>query len=186
MEVSIGEALDKYSILEIKEKYIASPEKLFHVRKEKETIYPVISSYLEQCPLLYSLLEKVNTKIWFLVDDTRDKDVSYRTIMKENDARFRVKRKINDICNSNLKEQKNFTTKPYLVYIDPYIVCSEKVKEWICEVSMYHDALYIYTPFPEQWITLQTEDPDIQVFHAEHPPEGCDWIIEQNSLTYCT
>ena len=177
MDVSIGEGLDKYSILEIKEKYISSPEKLAHIRKEKNAIFPILSPYLDQCPLLYKLLEKVNTKIWFLVDDTRDKDVSYRTIMKENDARFRVKRKINDICNSYLKEQKNFHTNPYIVYIDDSVPYSEISKEDICEVSMYYDALYIYTPCPEQWISLQEVDPDIYVFLAEHPPEGCEWKL---------
>jgi len=178
LEVSIGEALDKYSILEIKERYIQNSIKLEHILQEKVAIYPIISSFLTTCPYLYRLLQKVNTKIWFLVEETRDKDVSYKTIMKENDARFRIKRKINDMCCSYIKEQKNCIAQPYILFIEKSIECTINIKEWILELSIYYDVFHIYTPSLELWIHLEEIDPDICVYPALSSPLGCNWILQ--------
>jgi hypothetical protein len=111
--------------------------------------------------------------IWNLVDLAREKGTTDPVVMKENDARFRIKRKINEKSNSYLKEQKNFHTKPISIFItnSPH----EKNIKWIYDLSVYFDEVHVYTPNPVAWEFLHTEDPDIQIFFALKKPECCQW-----------
>jgi hypothetical protein len=106
LEVSIGEALDKFSILEIKFANIQDNEKHIEIQREIETLTNV-HSFIHKYILLYKLLVYVNTTIWNL----QDADIpDFQTIFRFNQQRFRIKNIIN-MSESGIREQKGYTTK---------------------------------------------------------------------------
>ena len=119
LEVSLGEAFDKLSILEIKKEKIFDETRLKEVVKEYDEISKEIDlkSLSKENEKLYSLIKKVNLIIWDQMDLLRDgysslSDIEYFTLCKEcidtNDIRFRIKNRINILNDSNLKEQKGY------------------------------------------------------------------------------
>jgi len=123
LEVSSGEAFDKLSILEIKYSKIASSDKRAAVLQEMNALSDV-KRLREQYPFEYSSLIRVNTEIWDLTEilDPADPDfarVSER-IFELNRQRFRVKRMINSVENSMLKEQKSSRDKHCVIAGDSY------------------------------------------------------------------
>jgi hypothetical protein len=164
LPVSIGEGLDKLTILELKMKYIANEERKKDVKKEYDSIFPILKDYKEKCEMFYKVLYDCNEKIWVLCDDTRDKNnIDYASncekIILENDKRFRIKNKINNKLNSNLKEQKGYNKKKALfishlglgdmivmcgavryysiIYDEVYVVCKDTNYNNVC--MMYSD-----------------------------------------------
>jgi hypothetical protein len=120
ISVSAGELFDKLTILEIKEARISEPEKLEHIRKELESLRAVItqqipsSSELED---LHTKLRDINASIWDSEDAVRhiSPETDPETYLsatynshKKNEERFKVKRAINELCNSSIQEQKNY------------------------------------------------------------------------------
>ena len=117
--VSVGELVDKITILKIKLTQIKDKEKLINVQKEHDTL-----TFLDQYVTIQKdvlehqqQLMKVNLAIWFLEEDIRyyEKiqhfgadfiDVA-RKIYKTNDERSRIKKEINILCNSELVEEKS-------------------------------------------------------------------------------
>lgn len=106
LPVSIGEALDKLSILEIKNDIIGNE----HVRKEYVILKDLLSPYLD--PELYPYLVHINTVIWEQMDilrnDTQIKPKLFQECLDANDIRFKIKNKINIKSQSQLKEQKSY------------------------------------------------------------------------------
>lgn len=122
LPISIGEGLDKLSILELKAKYIDNESKKLEVLKEKDAILPILNKYLDQVQFLYKCLYESNKKIWDLCDVMRNKSIPadlYNKmcvdIIDENDCRFRIKNKINNKLNSSLKEQKGYNLTKYII-----------------------------------------------------------------------
>lgn len=106
--ISVGELIDKYSILLIKEELIKDEEKLIHIRTERESVEKILPKFN---PLYLTMLIDINKKIWedqdeFRLNPTMEKCIS---IIEDNDRRFRVKNKINTA--SKLKEQKSYPKK---------------------------------------------------------------------------
>jgi hypothetical protein len=111
LEVSLGDALDKLSILEIKRLRITDSNKLEEINREISALsnVPIINR------LLYELLIYINTIIWDLTDRVKSKsenDVEYaelaRCIFDNNQRRFRIKNMINYSDPESLKEQKSY------------------------------------------------------------------------------
>lgn len=117
LPVSMGEAVDKLSILDIKINKITSEEKKTECMREYDALFPSLRIFIEQNKYLYLSLKYINQTIWDLQDDIRDKDVSTSTnsilheILDLNDMRFRVKMRINRKNNSLLKEQKGYAAR---------------------------------------------------------------------------
>jgi len=121
-EVSIGELLDKISILEIKLEKIKDPEKLKFIADEhsilKEQLEKNVKSD-EKLDNLFKSLKEINTKLWVIEDDKRqcekDKDFSEKFIKLSrnvhflNDERAKIKLEINDHTGSKIKEIKEYT-----------------------------------------------------------------------------
>ena len=122
VEVSIGELLDKISILEIKQEKIKDPEKLKFINNE----YSILKDQLEKniksndnLNNLYQSLKEINTKLWVIEDDKRqcekDKDFGEKFIKLSrdvhflNDDRAKIKLEINDHTGSTIKEIKEYT-----------------------------------------------------------------------------
>jgi len=107
--VSLGELLDKYSILEIKSRKITEEEKLVHVRAEMKELDDQVQPWLKIMPHYYRYLVHINETIWDLSDAIRVNPQDTQKcmdIITHNDRRFRVKNKINK--RSLLKEQKSY------------------------------------------------------------------------------
>ena len=123
IEVSIGELLDKISILEIKQEKIKDPEKLKFINNE----YSILKNQLEKSVKsdeklnnLYQSLKEINAKLWIIEDDKRqcekDKDFGEKFIKLSrdvhflNDDRAKIKLKINNLTGSAIKEIKEYTS----------------------------------------------------------------------------
>jgi len=123
VEVSIGELLDKISILEIKKGKIKDPEKLKFINNE----YSILKNQLEKSVKsdeklnnLYQSLKEINAKLWIIEDDKRqcekDKDFGEHFIKLSrdvhflNDDRAKIKLEINNHTGSVIKEIKEYTS----------------------------------------------------------------------------
>lgn len=118
--ISLGELLDKLSILHIKKQKISEPTKLSLVTKEYELLYERSQVYLNDKDLfnLYDDLIITNSKLWNIEDEIRvceknkkfdDKFVELaRAVYFTNDERFEIKNKINQVAGSEIQEQKSY------------------------------------------------------------------------------
>jgi hypothetical protein len=118
VEVSVGELLDKYAILEIKVNMLASAKKVFNVEQEMVHLSLAVSPYLEE-PIIRSLYEElktVNHRIWCGMDEIFAIGESYspnyenlcREVTKLNQDRSYLKKKIDLESNSSLTEEKSY------------------------------------------------------------------------------
>ena len=109
LPVSIGEAVDKLTILDIKMKRIANAE---DSSREYRLLYELVGDNVEKYPYHYRLLRSVNESIWVLQDEIRamDKPSGEKCIdiLNKNDMRFRLKDAINRLANSTIREQKGY------------------------------------------------------------------------------
>ena len=120
-EVSLGELVDKITILELKSKYIDDTKKLEHVKSELKTLGSTLSS-LELAESLLAQykdeLHDVNEKLWHIEDDLRNKEARKefndefvelaRSVYFTNDKRAEIKKKINVQFGSDLVEEKSY------------------------------------------------------------------------------
>ena len=121
-EISAGELLDKISILEIKLKEIKNPDLLKQVDKEYKILINIKNDNLnltKEVEDLFLKLKNTNAKIWQIENEKRlcEKNSSFgekfiklsRDEFYANDERAKIKSKINNILNSNIKEVKQHT-----------------------------------------------------------------------------
>jgi len=122
VEVSVGELLDKISILEIKSEKIKDPEKLKYIKDEykilKDQLNTNIKNYHE-IESLYNSLKEINSKLWVIEDDKRlcEKNSEFgekfiklsRNVHFLNDERAKLKLEINNKTGSKIKEIKEYT-----------------------------------------------------------------------------
>lgn len=145
VNVSLGELLDKYSILEIKKSRISDPVKVSHVENEMTELKSQVDQYIYNHPygMYYAFLKDINETIWDLSDHIRDNPQDTKAcmdIIHHNDRRFRVKNKIN--IKSVLKEQKSYPHKKIGLYVpegmDPSVVNGS-----IRYYSTVYDEVYV-------------------------------------------
>ena len=122
VEVSIGELLDKISILEIKQGKIKDPEKLKFINNEHSILKKQLEKNVKsdaKLDDLYQSLKEINSKLWVIEDDKRqcekDKDFGEKFIKLSrdvhflNDERAKIKLEINNHTGSAIKEIKEYT-----------------------------------------------------------------------------
>ena len=123
VEVSVGELLDKISILEIKKEKIKDPEKLNFIANEHSILKNQVDKNVksdDKLDQLFQDLKKINTKLWVIEDDKRDceknKDFGEKFIKLSrdvhflNDDRAKIKLEINNHTGSRIKEIKEYTS----------------------------------------------------------------------------
>lgn len=118
--ISVGELIDKLSILQVKKNNIKDQIKLVEVKKEFDALNEISKVYLGDKDIfnIYDDLVITNSKLWNIEDELRvhekkqifdDKFVELaRSVYYTNDERFALKNKINQLTNSELKEQKSY------------------------------------------------------------------------------
>ena len=122
VEVSIGELLDKISILEIKQEKIKDPEKLKFIFDEHSVLKEQLDKNVkpdDKLDNLFQSLKDINSKLWLIEDDKRqcerDKDFGEKFIKLSrdvhflNDDRAKIKLEINNHTGSVIKEIKEYT-----------------------------------------------------------------------------
>ena len=122
VEVSVGELLDKISILEIKQDKIKDPEKLKFIKEEHSILNNQLKKNVksdEKLNNLFSSLKDINAKLWAIEDEKRqcEKDQNFkdkfiklsRDIHFLNDDRAKIKLEINNYTGSKIKEIKEYT-----------------------------------------------------------------------------
>jgi hypothetical protein len=120
IEVSIGEIVDKLSILQIKKLNIVDEDKLVNIKKEFDYLLEVVESELNfsTSSKLYLDLLNINKKLWDIEDDIRDKERNKsfdddfielaRSVYFTNDERSKIKKLINLEYGSNFVEEKSY------------------------------------------------------------------------------
>ena len=123
VEVSIGELLDKISILEIKQGKIKDTEKLKFINNEHSNLKNQLEKNVksdDKLNDLYQSLKEINSKLWVIENDKRqcekEKDFGKKFIKLSrdvhflNDDRAKIKLEINNHTGSVIKEIKEYTS----------------------------------------------------------------------------
>jgi hypothetical protein len=123
VEVSVGELLDKISILEIKQEKIKDPEKLKFITDEHSILKNQFSGKVKSDQKLNNLfksLKEINAKLWIIEDEKRqcEKEKNFtekfiklsRDVHFLNDDRAKIKLEINNHSGSKIKEIKEYTS----------------------------------------------------------------------------
>ncbi len=123
IEVSVGELLDKISILEIKKEKIKDPKKLEFISSEHSILKDQLEKNVKSDDKLNKLfqdLKEINAKLWVIEDDKRDceknKDFGDKFIKLSrdvhflNDDRAKIKLEMNNHTGSSIKEIKEYTS----------------------------------------------------------------------------
>jgi hypothetical protein len=123
VEVSVGELLDKISILEIKQEKIKDPEKLKFINNEHSILKDQLDNNVksdEKLNTLFKSLKDINAKLWIIEDDKRfcEKNSDFtenfiklsRDVHFLNDHRAKIKLEMNNHTGSKIKEIKEYTS----------------------------------------------------------------------------
>jgi len=127
LPVSLGEALDKLTILDIKCSKIGDTVKKAAAQKEYDVLYELLKEYEKRYAWHYRILREVNLSIWDQQDKFHGLEGAAKptevelgkicsVILDDNDRRFRVKAKINHIASSALREVKGYAKKKAFFY----------------------------------------------------------------------
>ena len=119
IEVSIGEIVDKLSILQIKTGFIKDEEKLNNVKKEYDYLYDIVFNEMKIEQSDFFDMVSINQKLWKIEDDIRDKerDKTFdsefvelaRAVYVTNDKLAEVKKGINFKYGSEFVEEKSYS-----------------------------------------------------------------------------
>ncbi len=123
VEVSVGELLDKISILEIKKEKIKDSEKLRFINDEYDVLKDQFNKNVksdEKLDSLFKSLKEINSKLWVIEDDKRlcEKNSDFgeefiklsRNVHFLNDDRAKIKLEMNNHTGSKIKEIKEYTS----------------------------------------------------------------------------
>ena len=123
VEVSVGELMDKISILEIKKDRIKDSDKLKFINDEYEVLKSELEKNIkidEKLAKFFVALKNINSKLWIIEDEKRkcEKDSNFgedfirlsRDVHFLNDTRAKIKLDINNHTGSKIKEIKEYTS----------------------------------------------------------------------------
>ena len=118
IEVSVGEVVDKYTILQIKRNKIRDEIKLKNINLEFEYLKDIVLNVLKITKEDVDYLVKINNLLWEIEDSIRIKDKNMefdnefielaKNVYRYNDARFEIKNRINLLYGSRFIEVKSY------------------------------------------------------------------------------
>jgi hypothetical protein len=118
--VSVGELIDKISILQIKKGNIKDESKIVKIERELSSLFKIAGPFLanESLSVLYEDLIGVNSQLWNVEDKLRELEKEHkfegefislaRSVYHLNDERFNLKNKINILTDSEIQEVKQY------------------------------------------------------------------------------
>ena len=119
--VSVGEVLDKITILQIKLAHISDAAKRANIQNELDALLPLVAGdafTTDQMQALIAELKSVNEALWDIEDDIREKEAAKsfdaefirlaRAVYLTNDKRAEIKKEINLATGSDLVEEKSY------------------------------------------------------------------------------
>ena len=185
LPVSLGEAIDKFTILDIKLDIIKDARKK-DIQIEYDILYTKLQPFIEKYGDLYRTMKKVNKLIWDMMDILRDGNVNeekYLKICKEcidyNDIRFRVKNKINFVSNSTLMEQKSYKINRLVLIINKNIDSDSTILLNIIKYFSYiYDEISIKNESNVEYLKIHFEYDNKIVFTGETLDYKCKVVIE--------
>ena len=132
IEVSLADGLDRLTILEIKQSRITCANKLKEIQKEIDALHEFIP-FKKLYEFQYKLLLYTNLQVWESMDQVNSIEMECRNtvdfaklaakVYDYNDQRFRIKRLINTMSNSALKEQKSYGSRHVIVSVKDVDLC---------------------------------------------------------------
>lgn len=180
LPVSIGEAIDKLTILDIKLEKI-NDKRRDDVEKEYYSIKEKLNIFIDNYSELYNSMKKINLIIWEQMDLLRDgslNDNEYNKLCREcidsNDIRFRIKNKINMISNSSLKEQKSYKINRLILKLN----CNENLQSLFIRPINYFSFIY------DEIIILSNKNINLlkDYFHYDNTIKYNDEINEYKNI----
>ncbi len=161
IEVSIGEIVDKLSILRIKKNNITDSAKLVNVNKEYDYLYEIVFGELRVAEDDFLKLASINGKLWDIEDLLRDKenirefDQDFvelaRSVYYTNDERAEIKKMINIKYGSLFVEEKSYKN-----YSDGKLSQEERIKWFV--------ANYYETGMELESLLVSMKDSDLDNF----------------------
>jgi hypothetical protein len=119
--ISLGELIDKITILELKQEYITDPGKLANIEHELRELNNILGNLLIKTPLAdeRAALKAVNRELWHIENFKRECEgngrfdrafiEAGREVYLKNDLRARIKREINAKTGSSIVEEKSYS-----------------------------------------------------------------------------
>jgi len=203
LPVSLGEAMDKLTILDIKMKKISDSRRA-DVKNEYDILYDRLRKYVEEYAYHYKALYNINLSLWELQDKFHGKDVTAekagsicKIILLENDRRYRVKAKINIMAKSVLREQKGYALKRVVLYSHlglgdmywmngavRYLATEYDEVLVICKAKYRLNAEAMYADDPSIKLFIINDDVDLHPWHVKqnmfsengYKILGCGWF----------
>lgn len=199
LDVSLGEALDKLTILEIKKNKIHD-----HRRNDIMTEFNYLSKeleiYTQRHKYLYSILYKTNARIWDCMDIIRESNKPVSEVYEYvdetivlNDSRYLVKKKINEVCNSFLKEQKGYNLRVLTIVlncdVDTIIILNGAIRYY----SFFYDEVilivknenirHLQQMFNDDKFIKVKENNDVGNTDANADPTGDSIIVNDTDIS---
>ena len=147
VDISIGELLDKLTILELKKEIIKDENKLLEITKELEVLMVFKNIKLENI-FYYNILKWANHQIWIFTDiikDSKDLNCEFAQLSKKifdyNQYRFRVKNMLNS--KSTIREQKSYKNDSINIKVNFKSFYASLTK--INKLSILHDLIIFHT-----------------------------------------
>jgi hypothetical protein len=171
LEISLGEALDKLTILDIKKDKIKDNRKK-DVENEFDYLFKELEIFVKNYQYYYKILKKTNLEIWELQDTLRSKNCENSNfynicdeILNLNDSRYLVKKKINEIGKSQLKEQKGYKLHILNIILDCNMDIINILNGAVRYYSFFYDEINLFS-LDENNLFLQKifiDDPFIKI-----------------------
>jgi hypothetical protein len=188
LPVSLGEALDKLTILDIKLQKISDAARRKDVQKEYDVLLTSLKPYVDAYSYHYRILKEVNLSIWEIQDvfHTEAKvdngSEMYRKILLENDRRFRVKAKINALANSALREQKGYAKKRAFVYTHLGLGDMYWMNGAVRYLATEYDEVHVVCKkkYAKNLEAMYSDDPTIKLFVINDDIDLHPWSLRKN------
>jgi hypothetical protein len=147
IDISVGELLDKLTILELKKEIIEDEKKLVEIEKELEVLMAFENIKLENI-FYYNILKWVNHQIWNFTDiikESKELNCEFAQLSKKifdyNQYRFRVKNMLNS--KSSIREQKSYKNDSINIKVDFKSFYKSLTK--INKLSILYDLIILHT-----------------------------------------
>lgn len=185
LPVSYGEAIDKLTILDIKMSKINDLRRI-DVETEFNTLFSQLESIIKPINFYYEALKQINLQIWedqysfrYSLDDNQ-KNQLCKKIIEDNDARFRIKNKINNILNSFLKEQKGYLPKIAKIFYSSDLANHKLLNSIIKYYSIFNDKITVecYKSQYQSICNIFKYDSSIEILAVLENEPGIEYLQE--------